>query len=401
MSEASLKPTQEWNPINWAKVQRKVFKLQTKIYQAVESGQKQKARSLQKLLYKSHHTKLLAVRRVTQDNHGKQTAGIDGMKNLSPKQRLELANKLSKITKTKPLRRVWIPKPGKTEKRPLGIPTIGDRALQALVKICREPQWEALFEGTSYGFRPGRSTQDAIQQIHVKINKMPCYVLDADISKCFDKINHQYLLSKLDCPTNFKRIIKQWLKAGVVDKNVLNNTDSGTPQGGVISPLLANIALDGMIREIEGFYPKRTAPKIIRYADDFVVLHKELETILECKSEIQSWLNKVGLVLNEEKTRVGHTLNPIEINDKIEQPGFDFLGFNIRQYKVGKHHSGKSGGPGNSSKLLGHKTIIKPSQKAIKRHIDRVKTVIKTHKHAPQYIMIKRLNPIRKGWCNY
>lgn len=156
-----------------------------------------------------------------------------------------------------------------------------------------------------------------------------------------------------------------------------------------------------MIREIEGLYPKRTAPKIIRYADDFVVLHKELETILECKSEIQTWLNKVGLVLNEEKTRVGHTVNSIEINDKIEQPGFDFLGFNIRQYKVGKHHSGKSGGSGNSSKLLGHKTIIKPSKKAIKKHTDKIKAVTKSHKTAPQAALIRHLNPIIRGWCNY
>lgn len=398
-SEASVKTTQEWNQINWGKAQRKVFKLQTKIYQAIESGQKAKARNLQRLLFKSYYAKLLAVRRVTQDNQGKKTAGVDGVKSLSPKQRHELVDELSKSYKAKPLRRVWIPKPGKAEKRPLGIPTIRDRVIQALVKICLEPQWESTFEGTSYGFRPGRNTQDAISQIYLKINKMPCYVLDADRSKCFDKINHQYLLSKLDCPQKQKRLIKQWLKAGVLDNGCFNNTDTGTPQGGVISPLCANIALDGMIREIEGLFPKTKAPKIIRYADDFVILHKDYEIIEICKSETQKWLEKVGLVLSEEKTRVCHTLNTITVEDKEIQPGFDFLGFEIRQYKVGKHKSGKLGGPGN--RLLGFKTIIKPSKKAIKRHTDKIKSAIKAHKTAPQAALIKHLNPIIRGWGNY
>ncbi len=399
--KASLKTTSNngWNTIPWAKVQRKVFKLQKRIYQAVKSGQKAKARRLQKLLKKSYYARLLAVRQVTQDNKGKNTAGVDGEKSLKPKQRLKLTQQLSEKHKAKPLRRVWIPKPGRDEKRPLGIPTIQDRARQALVKIVLEPYWEAQFEETSYGFRPGRSTHDAIARIYLSINKVQSYVLDADIAKCFDQINHKYLLSKMECPTSIRREIKQWLNAGVMDNGVFAKTRTGTPQGGVISPLLANIALDGMIREITGNYPKTKAPKIIRYADDFVVIHKDLEVIQQCKIAISDWLKPVGLELKPEKTRVCHTLNIIKYEGKESQPGFDFLGFNIRSYSVGKHHSGKSGG--RKSKILGFKTIIKPSKKAIKAHREAIKSIIKRDKTAPQAALISDLNPIIRGWCNY
>jgi RNA-directed DNA polymerase len=167
MEKASFKTTNSWNTINWAKVQRKVFKLQKRIFQAVKSGEKVKARKLQKLLLKSHYAKLLAVRKITQDNAGKKTAGIDGNKIMYPQQRIHLANNLSsKGYKAKALLRVWIPKPGRDEKRPLGIPTIKDRAMQALVKSALEPYWEAQFEGTSYGFRPGRSAHDAISNTY-------------------------------------------------------------------------------------------------------------------------------------------------------------------------------------------------------------------------------------------
>lgn len=181
--------TKAWKTIPWAKIHRKVFKLQKRIYQAAKSGQHAKARRLQRLLMKSYYAKLLAIKKVTQDNQGRNTAGVDGIKSLKPQQRLQLAEVLGKITKAKPLRRVWIPKPGKDEKRPLGIPTIQDRAEQALVKLALEPAWEPVFESTSYGFRPGRSAHDAIGRIYVSINKGNYYVLDADIAKCFDKIN--------------------------------------------------------------------------------------------------------------------------------------------------------------------------------------------------------------------
>ncbi|EAM53114.1 RNA-directed DNA polymerase (Reverse transcriptase):HNH endonuclease [Crocosphaera watsonii WH 8501] len=417
MSNASItKTTPEWNTINWAKVQRKVFKLQKRIFQAVKSGNKVKAKKLQKLLLKSHYAKLLAIRKVTQDNQGKKTAGVDGKKALHPNQRIKLVKELTlKGYKAKALRRVWIPNHRRDEKRGLGIPTMKDRVMQALVKSALEPYWEAQFEGTSYGFRPGRSAHDAITRIYTAINKKARYVLDADIAKCFDKINHDYLLSKVDCPHNIKRIIKQWLECGVMDKGILEETDSGTPQGGVISPLLANIALHGMIKDTENHFPRTKRkedgslhreykPKIIRYADDFVVLHEDYDVILQCKTLIAQWLEKVGLELKPEKTSIRHTLKSIEHDGKTIDPGFDFLGFNIRSYPVGKHHSGKTGGNskwGIESKAIGFKTLIKPSKKKILAHHEAIKEVVKANKKAPQEVLIARLNPIIRGWCNY
>ncbi|CCQ51208.1 Retron-type reverse transcriptase [Crocosphaera watsonii WH 8502] len=417
MSNASItKTTPEWNTINWAKVQRKVFKLQKRIFQAVKSGNKVKAKKLQKLLLKSHYAKLLAIRKVTQDNQGKKTAGVDGKKALHPNQRIKLVKELTlKGYKAKALRRVWIPNHRRDEKRGLGIPTMKDRVMQALVKSALEPYWEAQFEGTSYGFRPGRSAHDAITRIYTAINKKARYVLDADIAKCFDKINHDYLLSKVDCPHNIKRIIKQWLECGVMDKGILEETYSGTPQGGVISPLLANIALHGMIKDTENHFPRTKRkedgslhreykPKIIRYADDFVVLHEDYDVILQCKTLIAQWLEKVGLELKPEKTSIRHTLKSIEHDGKTIDPGFDFLGFNIRSYPVGKHHSGKTGGNskwGIESKAIGFKTLIKPSKKKILAHHEAIKEVVKANKKAPQEVLIARLNPIIRGWCNY
>jgi RNA-directed DNA polymerase len=299
--------------------------------------------------------------------------------------------------------------PGRDEKRPLGIPTIKDRAMQALVKSALEPYWEAQFEGTSYGFRPGRSAHDAISRIYTCINKGSKYILDADIAKCFDQINHDYLMSKLECPTDIRFLIKHWLKAGVMDNGVFESTETGTPQGGVISPLLANIALDGMIQEVSECFPnsltrngeliQRYRPRIIRYADDFVVLHKELEVILQCKVLISQWLEKAGLELKPEKTRICHSRKEIIIEGETIAPGFDFLGFNIRSYPVGKHHSGKMGTKDNQ--IIGYKTYIKPSKKSIKAHHAAIKAIIKSDKTAPQAGLIGHLNPVIKGWCNY
>ncbi|ABG49926.1 RNA-directed DNA polymerase [Trichodesmium erythraeum IMS101] len=231
----SVNPNLKWKDINWKKVEKYVFKLQKLIYRASSRGEIRKMRKYQKLLTKSYYALLLAVRRVTQDNQGKKTAGIDGIKNLPPMQRLNLVNLLKRRRlKASPTRRVWIPKPGRNEKRPLGIPTMYDRALQALVKLGRSPEWEAHFEFNSYSFRPGRSTHDAIA-IYLSINKKPKYVLDADISKCFDRINHDALLRKMG-QTPYRRLIKQWLKSGVFDNKQFSKTVEGTPQGGVISP---------------------------------------------------------------------------------------------------------------------------------------------------------------------
>ncbi|MFM6561914.1 MAG: group II intron reverse transcriptase/maturase, partial [Microcystis panniformis] len=397
----TTKTTNVWKAINWAKVQRYVFKLQKRIYQAAKSGQEAKVRKLQRLLVKSYYARLLAVRKVTQDNQGKKTAGVDGVIAISPEQRLNLTKEIKGTLKAKPLRRVWIPKPGRDEKRPLGIPTIKDRARQALVKSALEPEWESKMEGTSYGFRPGRSAHDAISKTYITINQGSYFVLDADIAKCFDRINHDFLLSKIHCPNSLKREIKQWLKAGVLDNGVFEETETGTPQGGVISPLLANIALDGMARLIETLFPQKGNGKnqavLIRYADDFVVISPSLEIIEQCKTAISEWLKPIGLELKPEKTRVCHTLNPIEYNGKMEEPGFDFLGFNIRQYPAGKYKAGKIT-KGIPKTFLTH---IKPSQKAVKAHTEAIKGVIKKHKTAPQSALISHLNPIIRGWANY
>jgi RNA-directed DNA polymerase len=398
-----------WNEIDWRKLDRRVFKLQKRIFQASTRGDVKLVRRLQKLLISSWSTRTLAVRRVTQDNQGKKTAGVDGVKSLTPKQRLDLIDKIEIGTKVKPTRRVWIPKPGTEEKRPLGIPTMYDRALQALVKMVIEPEWEAKFEPNSYGFRPGRSCHDAIGAIFNAVRSKHKYVLDADISKCFDRINHDKLLEKLNTFPTLRRQIRAWLKAGVMDGKKLFPTNEGTPQGGVISPLLANIALHGLEKLIMGLAPtidlkrsdgsqlavrdKLKSISCIRYADDFVILHEDIEVIKLCQLKIEEWLVDIGLELKPSKTRLIHTLKAVE----EEKPGFNFLGFHIQQFIVGKYASGKKSKGG----LLGFKTIITPSKESQKRHYHKIAEVIKKLQGQSQATLIKKLNPIIRGWCNY
>jgi len=261
--------------------------------------------------------------------------------------------------KATPVRRVWIPKPGKEEKRGLGIPVMYERAQQALVKSALEPEWESQFEANSYGFRPGRSAHDAIEAIFNAIRYKPKYVLDADIKGCFDNIKQEELLKKIHTYPRLRQIIKKWLKAGVMDKGVFTPTEAGTPQGGVISPLLANIALHGMEEAItEGIKSKAEKPILVRYADDFVLVHSEKEELEQATEKITQWLRKMGLVLSSKKTRVTHTLTPVGGN-----VGFDFLGYTVRQFPVGKTHTGKN----TVGKLLGYKTLIAPSQASHQR----------------------------------
>lgn len=366
-----------------------VFKLQKRIYQASINGDKKKVRKLQKTLLRSYYAKLLAVRKVSQDNQGKQTAGVDGVKSLSPKQRLELVNQLKLKDKSKPVRRVWIPK-ANGEKRPLGIPTMYDRAMQALVKAALEPEWEARFEGNSYGFRPGRGCHDAIAAIFDQIRYKPKFVLYADISKCFDQINQEALLKKLNTFPNVYRQIKAWLKAGVLMNGELFPTETGTPQGGVISPLLANIALHGMEMLITS---KIKGASLIRYADDLVILHENIEKVIKAKEILEGWFQEMGLELKPNKTRIVHTLQEYE----NQKPGFDFLGFNIRQYRVGKYQSGRN----TNGTILGFKTIIKPSKEKVLSHYRKLAEVIDRNNAAPQAALISHLNPMIKGWANY
>ena len=392
-----------WKDINWKKVEKYVFKLQKQIFKASKSGNIKRVRQLQKTLMRSWSNRVLSVRKVTQDNTGKKTAGVDGVKTLSPEARLELTGQLKLTGKAKPTRRVWIPKPGIQEKRPLGIPTIYDRALQATVKAVIEPEWEAKFEKSSYGFRPGRSSHDAIKHIKGILLAKPKYVLDADISKCFDYIDHQYLLNKMSIRGKLRQQIKAWLKSGVLDKGTFQHTNKGTPQGGVCSPLLANIALHGLEEMLDNFAAtlpgikrnNKGALNFIRYADDFIVMHPDKEIVLKCQQLIQIWLRQVGLELKPEKTRIAHTFNPNESEDG--QAGFDFLGFHIQQYPVSKYKANRD----SQGRPTGFDLLIIPSQKALKKQGEKIKTIINKYKHSPQVGLIKELNPIIRGWCNY
>jgi len=410
----ALLNTVGWDNINWLKVERYVFKQQKRIYAASRRGDVKQVRKLQKTLMRSWSNKVLAIRRVTQDNRGKKTAGVDGKKSLSPVARLKLVGQLKPTGKSKPTRRVWIPKPGKDEKRPLGIPTIKDRALQALLKNALEPEWEAVFEPNSYGFRPGRSCHDAIKQIKNAINTKTKYVLDADIAKCFDKINHLSLLQKLGYTGKIRQQIKAWLKSGVIDQKVFTATSEGTPQGGVLSPLLANVALHGMENMLMEFaktldVKRKDKPNsqiswqqkvksltFIRYADDFLLIHHDLNVVQRCRELISEWLKDMGLELKPSKTRIAHTLIPEQSEDG--KAGFDFLGYHIRQYRVGKY---KSSIHPSTRRKLGFRTLITPSKSACKKHQQTIKDVFKKHKYSHQAKLIVELNPIIRGWTNY
>jgi RNA-directed DNA polymerase len=290
-----------------------------------------------------------------------------------------------------------------------------DRALQALVKLALEPEWEAKFEPNSYGFRPGRSALDAIEAIFISLHIQAKYVLDADIAKCFDRINHKALLDKIGTFPLLRRVIQAWLEAGVLDGGTLFPTEEGTPQGGVISPLLANIALHGLEEAVTSQFPKvklvdgvkrEWKPTVIRYADDFVICHPNLEVIQKCQAIVQEWLKGMSLEMKPSKTKIVHTLVPCSLHDtnstlcqkgEDKEVGFNFLGFHIRQVPVGKCKSGKDG----KRNPLGFKTLIRPSKEKIKLHNHRIGEVVRQYKNAPQAALIRRLNPIIRGWCNY
>lgn len=397
MSKTLNNQTVEWRALPWRKLEVRVFKLQKRIFRASSRGDVKAVRRLQKTLMRSWSGKCLAVRKVTQDNQGKRTAGVDGIKSLPPQSRLTLVTQLKVTGKSKPTRRVWIDKPGKAEKRPLGIPTMFDRALQALVKLALEPEWEAKFEKNSFGFRPGRSAHDAIEAIFKNVRAKSKFVLDADIAQCFDRIDHKALLNKINTFPTLRQQIKSWLNSGVMDNGVFSSTEEGTPQGGVISPLLANIALHGLEEFITGLKQKGCYEKasIVRYADDFVILHESEEFISLLRQKAEEWLKNMGLELKPSKTRICHT-----------SEGFDFLGFNVRQYKVGAYRAatvskGNQYSFNKGALNLGFKAIIKPTKEAIKRHLDKIGQVIDKHHNAPQEALISSLNLVIRGWCNY
>jgi len=376
----------DWSCINWRKVNRRVRNLRQRIFRATQTGNLKKVRSLQKLMLRSLSNTLLSVRRVTQVNKGRNTAGVDKLVVKTPAARGKLVEHLSTYQpwRVKPAKRVYIPKSPTSDKlRPLGIPTIIDRCHQAKVKNALEPYWEARFEGSSYGFRPGRGCHDAIEKIYglARPNMRKKWVVDADIKGCFDNINHQFLLDTIG-PVPGRELIKQWLKAGYVDKGVFHDTEAGTPQGGVISPLLANIALHGMEEALGVKHDSqghiRGPRAVVRYADDFVVFCESKEDAEQVEISLKEWLSKRGLSLSQEKTRITHLTE-----------GFDFLGFNIRHYKTPQ--TSKSG----------YKLLIKPSKESVKAIREKLRVEWQKGCGSNAIALIKRLNPIVRGWANY
>lgn len=389
----AAQPMYGWEMIRWAKVERAVFKLRCRIFRASLPGDRRTVHTLQRLLSRSWSARVLTVRRVTQDNRGKRTAGVDGVSSVAPVERFPLAQSLSIGRPASPLRRVWIPKPGSQERRPLGIPTIRDRATQALALLALEPEWEARFEPNSYGFRPGRCCWDAIGAIFLAVKHKSKWVLDADIEKCYDRIDHDALLEKLQTYPRMRRQIRAWLKAGVIDGDELFPTEEGAPQGGPLSCLLANVALHGLESAMQRAASRREgAPLVVRYADDFAVLHPDREVIERCRETASAWLAQMGLKLKEAKTRVTHTLFSGE-----HEPGFTFLGYCVMQYPAGRCRTGKN----TRGKPLGFKTLIRPSKEAVKRHADELRTLIDANRWARQRHLVERLNRKIRGWSNY
>lgn len=359
----------DWHSIEWATSFRHVRRLQTRIAKAARDDDWRRLHRLQKLLVRSTAAKAVAVRRVT-ENQGKRTPGVDGVTWSTPEAKWSAIQSLQhRDYRPKPLRRIHIPK-ANGAKRPLGIPTMRDRAMQALYWLALDPVAETRGDRNSYGFRSGRSTADALAQCRNALSRehSPQWVLEGDIKGCFDNISHDWLLRNVPMD---RQVLSKWLKAGFVEDNKLFPTDAGTPQGGIISPTLANLVLDGMERLLDATFPRRAKVNFIRYADDFVITGASQEVLeTRVKPLIAAFLSERGLTLSETKTKITH------ITD-----GFDFLGWNLRKFD-------------------GFLRVY-PSEKNAAAFYDKVKDRVYGLRGAKQDDVIFALNPIIRGWGNY
>jgi len=374
----------DWNAIDWHKVDKTVRRLQARIVKAQREGRHGKVKALSRILTRSFAAKVLAVKRVT-ENKGKKTAGVDGVLWNSPAKKAKAVRELRpERYRAKPLRRVYIPK-SNGKMRPLGIPTMRDRAMQALYLLALDPVAESTADRYSFGFRCKRACADAEEYAFVFLSKKdgPQWVLEGDIKGCFDNISHDWLVENVPVE---KRILRQWLKAGYMEGGSFFGTESGTPQGGIISPVLANLALDGLEQQLyEEFkrvfgqrrlFGRRRVPvnprvNLVRYADDFIITGNSKELLEdEVKPLVCNFLAERGLILSEEKTAITH----------IEE-GFDFLGFNFRKY---------------DGKLL-----VKPARKSVRVFLRGIREIIRSNPTVPAYVLVEMLNPKIRGWCNY
>ena len=367
-----------WDQVDWPKCERQVRRLQARIVKATREGCWGKVKTLQRLLTCSFSGKALAVKRVT-ENQGRRTPGVDSVSWTTPAARFKAIGSLQRRGyRPLPLRRVHIPK-ANGKQRPLGIPTMKDRAMQALYLLALEPIAETAADPNSYGFRPKRSTADALQQCFNTLCRgcSPQWVLEGDIKGCFDHISHEWMLKHV---LTDKVVLQKWLKAGYIENRTLFPTEAGTPQGGIISPTLANLTLDGLEKRLSEHFPRekwkdgkiwRPKVNLVRYADDFIITGDSKELLEnEVRPLVELFLKERGLVLSTDKTRITH----------IDE-GFDFLGQNLRKYDG--------------------KPLVKPSKKNTHALMEKVRGIIEANKSVSQTLLIGLLNPVIRGWANY